>query len=376
MNITWKNCFRIGISALLLFLCIHYCDSVVSLIALLFNSAMPVIIGLIIAYLLNILMNFYERHYFIKFSDRKIVQKTCRPVCMLAAMLTFCGIIALIIRLVIPELLSCVKFLILEIPPAIEKLLRSEWVSRILPEDILSILSGINWKEYISKIVEFLTSGIGSAVSTIITAVSSIFSGIVTAFIGIIFAVYLMLGKEKLCRQCKRLMRNYLRPAWIDKIMYGLHLLNNCFHRYIVGQCTEAVILGVLCIIGMLFLKIPYAVMIGTLIGFTALIPVAGAYIGAVIGAIMILTVSPIKAVVFIIFLVILQQLEGNLIYPQVVGDSIGLPAIWVLAAVTIGGGLMGITGMLIGVPITAAIYRLLRENMTKRENEVKLSER
>ena len=144
-------------------------------------------------------------------------------------------------------------------------------------------------------------------------------------------------------------------PSWDD-----------CFHRYIVGQCTEAVILGVLCTVGMLIFRFPYAPMIGALIGFTALIPVAGAYIGAAVGAIMILTVSPLKALLFLVFIVVLQQLEGNLIYPKVVGKSIGLPAIWVLAAITVGGSLMGIAGMLISVPITAALYRLLKEDMRR----------
>ena len=147
--------------------------------------------------------------------------------------------------------------------------------------------------------------------------------------------------------------------------MYSVSVLNDSFRRFIVGQCTEAVILGMLCMLGMFALQIPYAIMIGTLIGFTALIPVAGAYIGAAVGAIMILTESPIKALIFLIFLVILQNLEGNLIYPKVVGTSIGLPAIWVLAAVTIGGGVLGVAGMLIGVPLAAAIYRLICEDIS-----------
>ena len=144
-------------------------------------------------------------------------------------------------------------------------------------------------------------------------------------------------------------------------------MLNNSFHNYIVGQCTEAVILGILCTIGMLILRLPYASMIGALIAFTALIPVAGAYIGAGVGAFMILTVSPVKALVFLIFLVVLQQLEGNIIYPKVVGSSIGLPGIWVLAAVTVGGGILGIGGMLLGVPVTAALYQIIKDDIKER---------
>ena len=141
-------------------------------------------------------------------------------------------------------------------------------------------------------------------------------------------------------------------------------------HKFIVGQCAEALILGGLCMVGMTVFRFPYAMMIGTLIGFTALIPIAGAYIGAGVGAVMILTQSPVKALLFLVFIVVLQQLEGNLIYPKVVGNSIGLPALWVLAAITVGGSLIGITGMLLGVPLAAALYRLLREDLQHREKQ------
>ena len=149
-----------------------------------------------------------------------------------------------------------------------------------------------------------------------------------------------------------------------------IHILDDCFHRYIVGQCTEAVILGALGSAGMVILRLPYALMVGALVAFTALIPVAGAYIGAAVGAIMILTVDPVKALIFLVFLVILQQLEGNLIYPKVVGSSMGLPGIWVLAAVTVGGGLAGILGMLLGVPLAAVVYRIIRDDVRKHESK------
>ncbi len=368
MNIEWKSCFRIGVSALLLFLCIHYCDLVIAFGGRVIGAATPVFVGLVIAYILNILMSFYEKHYFVKLNHKSIVQKSRRGVCMVLAILTLFGIVALMIRLVIPELVSCVKFLVAEIPPAIEEFLASDLVAEVLPADILSELSGIDWNNYISTAVQFITSGIGSTMTTIFTAVSSVFSTIVTAFISFVFSIYLLLGKEQLQSQCKRLMRNYLRTKWVDKIMYLLSVFNDCFHQYIVGQCTEAVILGLLCMAGMFLLGIPYAAMIGTLIGFTALIPVAGAYIGAGVGVVMIMTISPIEAIVFLVFIVILQQIEGNLIYPKVVGNSIGLPGLWVLATITIGGSLMGITGMLIAVPIAAAIYRLIRDDMERRE--------
>lgn len=368
MNVSWRSCFRIGVSLFLLFLCIHYCDGAIVLILQILSAAAPVFVGFIIAYILNILMSFYERHYFTRFAKKKLVQKSKRGVCMVLAMLTLVGIVTLIVSLVIPELVSCVKFLIAEIPPAIEELLDNEFVVEVLPATVLAELSQIDWRSSISTIIQVVTSGLGSTVSTIYSAVSSVFSAIVTFFISLIFAIYLLLGKEQLQEQSQRLMCNYMRPKWVEKIRYLLNIVNDSFHRYIVGQCTEAVILGLLCMIGMFILGLPYAVMIGTLIGFTALIPVAGAYIGAGVGALMIFTVSPVEALIFLIFILVIQQVEGNLIYPKVVGNSIGLPAIWVLATVTIGGSLMGISGMLIGVPVAAALYRLIREDVARRE--------
>lgn len=183
----------------------------------------------------------------------------------------------------------------------------------------------------------------------------------------IIFSLYLLTGKDRLVPQVKKVAKTYLKEPIYHKVNYVIHTLHECFRSFIVGQCVEAVILGSLCAIGMTILRLPYSGMTGALIGFTALIPIAGAYIGGGIGFLMIATVSPMKAIVFVIFLVILQQLEGQFIYPRVVGASIGLPGIWVLAAVTIGGSVLGIGGMLLFVPLTATVYKLLRNDVKKR---------
>lgn len=366
--ISWKNCFRVGITALLLFFCVYYYKMVASAISLVFGALSPFFIGLIIAYLLNILMNFYERHYFKKKADKKLVAKTRRPVCMIAALLSFCSIIAAVIWLVIPELVSCVKFIVSEIPPAINKFLNNDWVSRNISPEVLDALSKIDWQNYLTKAVSVLQSGFTSVFDAVVVAVTSVVSGVVTAFLSFVFAIYILIFKERLMGGIKRVMNAYVKNNTAKKIMHFFDVCNKSFHNYIVGQCTEAVILGLLCIIGMTVLRIPYAIMIGTLVGFTALIPIAGAYIGAVVGAFMILTVSPVKALIFVVFLVVLQQLEGNLIYPKVVGDSIGLPSIFVLLAVTIGGGVAGIGGMLLGVPLIAAVYKLFKEQLSYRE--------
>ena len=189
-----------------------------------------------------------------------------------------------------------------------------------------------------------------------------------TGLLALIFSIYLLLERETLGGQFGKLLRRFLPTKWQGRVSYVLHTLDDCFHRYIVGQCLEAFIIGVLCALGMMLLRLPYATMIGALVGFTALIPVAGAYIGAAVGAFMILTVDPFQALIFLVFLVILQQLEGNLIYPKVVGSSLGLPGIWVLAAVVIGGGVLGVLGMLLGVPVAAAAYTLIKNDVAKKD--------
>lgn len=372
MKVTWNDCIKVIISILILYLCIFYWENVAHLLSVLLSASLPIIFGLIIAYVLNILMSFYENHYFNKYKNHKLVKKTRRGVCLIAAILTLIGIVTMVVWIVIPELISAIQFLISEIPPIIEKILSSEFVVNTLPEDILSQFSNVNWDEMISKGTQYLTSGIGNALSTVVDTVSSVTSKLVTSVISTIFAIYFLLSKEQLQRQSKKVLHLYLPNTLEHQVLHVLAVLNDCFHRYVVGQCVEAVILGLLCCLGMLVFGFPYAIMVGTLIGFTALIPVAGAYIGAIVGAIMILTVSPIKALLFLLFIVILQQVEGNLIYPKVVGKSVGLPAVWVLAGVTIGGGLFGIVGMLIGVPLTAAIYRLISEDVKKRRLELK----
>ncbi len=360
-----KSLLKVGIAIFLLYLCIHYWTGISGFLLTIVGAAFPLTIGCVIAYLINILMSWFERHYFPN-SIRPAVIKSRRIVCLITAILSMLAIVALIVWLVLPQLIDCIMLIINILPGTIEKLLAQIEKLNILPEDIFNFLEGIDWKSQIGKILEGVTNGVGSVMETVFKAVSSVFSGVVTALLAIIFALYLLLGRDRLAGQFRRLMHRYLRPRWFDKVMYFLGILNDSFHKFIVGQCIEAVVLGLLCTIGMSIFRFPYATMIGALVAFTALIPVAGAYIGAGVGAFMILTVSPMQALLFLVFIVVLQQLEGNIIYPRVVGSSIGLPGIWVLAAVTIGGGIMGVVGMLLGVPLVAALYRILREDLQK----------
>ena len=363
MEIRKKTCLRLGVTAFLLFLAIHYWKSVAGLLGLLLGACVPLVLGGVIAYVINVLMDFYERHYF-PGKKAGMAAKSRRPVCMLAAVLTVLLLLFLVVRLVLPEFLSCVNALVRQAPQAVNQLLKHPTVQKLIPPDIEQKLSNLNWNSLLNQVKGVLASGFTGAAN----AVSSIFSGAVTALFALIFAVYLLLGKDKLGGQCKRAMACYLPESVLRRVERVLALLNQSFRSYVVGQCTEAVILGCLCIGGMLLFRFPYATMIGTLVGVTALIPVAGAYIGAGVGAFMILSVSPEKAIWFLVFIVVLQQLEGNLIYPRVVGSSIGLPGIFVLAAVTVGGAMFGVLGMLAGVPLVAAAYQAIREDVARRE--------
>ena len=367
MKLRWRDCFKVGVSVFVLYLAVHYWQTAANLVSTLVGASLPLIIGGVVAYLVNILMANYEGRWKVNPKKPDSV-KLRRPVCMLLAFLTLIAIVALVCGLIIPQLVDCVGLIIAELPSVIADALDLAEQWKLFSPEVLASLESIDWNAQIGKLVGVVTSGIGDVVSLVVSAVSSVFSFLVTTLLSLIFSIYLLSGKEELASQVDRLAKRYMGNRLYGKLVYFLHTLDDCFHRYIVGQCLEALILGGLCVIGMWILRMPYAFMVGALVAFTALIPVAGAYIGAGVGAFMILTVDPVKALIFLIFIVVLQQLEGNLIYPKVVGSSMGLPGIWVLAAVTIGGSLAGIVGMLLGVPLAAAAYRIIRDDVKKHE--------
>lgn len=365
VNIKWKTCFKIGVSAFILFLCIYYWQTAVNYLLVIAGSLISLLIGGVIAYIVNILMSFLESHYFAD-SNKKYVIKSRRPVCMIVSFLIVLLIVVLVIALVVPELIKSISMIINRLPVAFRNLSENELVTKYLPV-ISEYISNINWNEIVNRAQRFFTDNFGGMAGNLISTVSTVFSSVLNFVLGLIFSIYLLLSKDRLCAQAKEIMEHYVKKSWNEKIQYVLTILNRNFHRFIVGQCTEAVILGVLCAVGMVIFRFPYAIMIGVLVGFTALIPVVGAYVGAAAGIFMMLTISPMKALMFVIFIVVLQQLEGNLIYPRVVGNSLGLPALWVLVAVTVGGGIGGVIGMLVAVPIVSSIYQLVQNDVRKR---------
>ncbi len=366
---SWKTCLRIGVSAFGLFLCIRYWDVMVNFLLLAFRAATPILVGCAIAFILNIPMRFFERHFFPN-SKKPWIRPVRRGVCLLLAFLCVGIILTALALLVIPELVDCAELLAATVPGTLQSISSTVANSDLASPELAQWLNGLNWQELIERVGGVLLSGFGSVAGIAAEVIGSVISVTFNAIMALIFAAYVLAGKESLGRQAKTLARKYLKKSWREKLVHVLLVVEDCFHDYIVGKGADAVVLGVMCSVGMLIFGFPFAAVVGTVVGFTALIPVIGGYIGGFIGFLLILTVSPLRAALFLLYLVILQQVEGNLIYPKIIGKTLGLPGIWVLAAVIIGGGTMGVTGMLLGVPIAAALYRLLREDVQRRPNK------
>lgn len=360
----------IALLAVLSCLGVKYSEHIFGMAGMLITTVKPLIIGFVLAYVLDILMKKLERIYFPKRTEIWVT-KTRRPVCVFGSIFIVFFAVIVIILLVVPALGESIQVLTSGIPKAFDRFL--VWISGVAGEagfeevqEYVSALK-IDWESLYEKLVGFLSKGVGGLFNSAFSVANVMISFIFTGVVALIFAIYMLFQKENLRRQLKNMARVYLPASWNERIMEFMSLAHDTFTSFISGQIMEAVILGTLCATGMFILRLPYALLTGVIVGVSALIPVMGAYIGACLGAFMIVTVSPFKALVFLIYLVILQQIEGNLIYPKVVGGSIGLPGIWVLASVTVGGGLFGVPGMLLGVPLSATVYKWIRKDVQTR---------
>ena len=341
------------------------------LLSIFLGALKPLMIGFFIAYIFNIVMKFFEKHYLPKTSSPFII-KTRRPTCLVLSFAIAIAVIILIMYIVVPEIIKAFGVLYDEIPPAFTN--AKDYVIGKLNEypDIQKKIENLefDWANIAGKLSKVLTSGVAGILSSAWGIIGGVTSAITNLVLGIIFAIYMLLRKDKLIRDINRLRRLWFSDTVNKKASHFMQTANETFQSFFVGQFIEAIILGTLCFIGMKLLKLPYAAMSGTLVGVTAFIPIVGAFIGAGISAFIILTENPMQALVFLIFLIILQQLEGNIIYPKVVGGTVGLPSIWTLAAVTIGGGLFSILGMLLGVPLAGTLYKLSFEKLESAEAE------
>ncbi|MGE9940602.1 AI-2E family transporter [Bariatricus sp. SGI.161] len=354
------------IFAAIIMACFWKYDVVISVLAFIFHVIFPFVLGGAIAFVLNVPMNFIQRHLFPedKIEKRKVIKKLARPLSMLIVLFCVIGIIVLVMFVLIPQLGNTFASLGNSIQAFIPKI--QKWAETLF-HDNKEIMNWVNhlefdWNKIMNAGINFLKNGAGSVLDSTIMAAKSIVSGIATFFIAFVFAIYILLQKEKLSIQAKKVLFAFVRKGRAEATLEVLSLTYNTFSSFLTGQCVEAIILGCMFVITMSILRLPYALLVGIVIAFTALIPIFGAFIGCIVGAFLIFMVDPIKALIFIVLFLILQQIEGNLIYPHVVGSSVGLPSIWVLAAVSIGGSFMGVVGMLIFIPIVSVVYALFRE--------------
>lgn len=372
-NINSKYIFKIIFFTIFLFWISNNFLVILKILRKLFDIFLPFILGGCLAFIINIPMAAIEKRMLNPRKNKKSKntkqpnKKLARFFAMIFSLIFITAVLLAIIKLIVPELINVVQLLIEKVPYLAQK-------AEIFIEnnsDMGTLLKDISLKlqeneiSFEEEVLKFVSNILNSSISLVSYAISFITNFVIS----IIFAAYILMSKEKLATQFDKLFKAYLNSKWYQRIIKLLRVSRKTFSTFISVQCFEATILGILCIIGMLLFKIPYAITVGVFIGVTALIPVIGAFLGIFVGALLILAVEPFKVIPFIILVLFLQQIEGNFIYPKIVGDAIGLPGIWVLAAVSIGGSLLGILGMLIGVPIASIIYTLVKEDVNKRLN-------
>lgn len=360
----------LGFAALLVLILMKF-DQVWGAVSTVAGTVAPVFYGIAIAYILNVFVHFFEDVAFRPFRDSKSKAwaKVRRPLSVALAYLVVALVIVFIAAFIIPGMVESLSVLADTVQQNAPVYFNNAmaWLNNFAQENDLTFieefLAGFNWSTLLSSLTEVLRDFLSSLVGVTFNVASGVFA----AVMGFIFSVYMLMGKEKLLRGVKSSLLAFLPKAVARKVGQVATLTNKVFFNFIRGQLLECVILGSLCYVGMSILRLDYALLISSVVALGALIPILGAYIGAAVGVIILLLVHPLDAVIFLVFLLILQQVEGNLIYPRVVGSSIGLPPLWTLFAVVFWGGVLGIPGILFGTPATAVLYRLFRSSVRAR---------
>ena len=347
---------------------LHNITLVGSALSGLFGLLSPFILGLCIAFVLNLILNplenLWARLWERKKKKSRLSARLKRPICIILSVFLFLGAISAIFFVLIPQLETTFTSIYSMLPRAMENL-ESWWISAVDFLDNYNIVLPVlepDTEKLLKTVSDFFTKNSSSLFNTTMGITMSIASVLMNVVLAIVFSIYVLAQKETLSSNAKKLLYVVLKKEYADHVLRLLSLADSTFSKFVSGQVTEALILGTLCFIGMSILRLPYALVTSVVISFTALIPVFGAWIGAIVGAFLIVVDEPVKALWFLIFLVLLQQLETNLIYPKVVGSSVGLPGLWVLVAVTAGGSAFGVLGMLFAVPAFSVIYTLVRE--------------
>lgn len=366
MKFEKKQVYYVVIAFTLCFAIQAYWSSGAQLLNTFYTASFPFLMGAGLAYIINIVMSAYEKLYVRLFKNTWLI-KLKRSISMILAYLTFTVIIIWIFSIVLPDLIKSLSFLMTIDTKQITKLINELGDNKLVAQALEYLGAGNDLATTIQKYSQQVLKQVLTVLTSLLTSVTTLASTILNLFISLLFSIYVLASKEKLGRQFNLLIDTYL-GKFAKTVHYVIGILHQRFHGFFVGQTMEAIILGTLTATGMFIFKLPYAATIGVLVAFTALIPVVGAYIGLCIGFILIATQSITKAIFFVIYLIILQQFEGNLIYPRVVGNSSGLPGMWVLLAITVGGSLWGVLGMLIAVPLSASIYQIIKDHVHKRQ--------
>lgn len=355
-----RSILGIAFACILFYLGLKHIGLVAETAGKIFDLIFPFILGAGIAFVINVPMSKIEKWLF---SGTNKLKKQRRAISFIVTLALVIGVMIIAMYIVIPQLAETLMIIGRQLPDAFYA--AQEWIlSRMSYWEALQDLSeklAVNWSTIINKVSVLLQQAATTMVNSGIGAVTNIIGAVVSFFIGFVFSIYVLMAKEKLAGQVKQILYALFKERTADRILYVCSLSSRIFSRFISGQCLEACILGLMFFLAMTIFRMPYAMLISVLIAFTALIPIVGAFFGCVIGILLILMVSPLKAVIFLIMFLVLQQIEGNLIYPHVVGNSVGLPSIWVLAAITIGGSLMGVLGMVLFIPICSVVYSLFR---------------
>ena len=380
-NENMKKIRHLIVFTALIILCFWKYTIVFQAVKFVIGVVFPFILGGAIAFVFNVPMHFIENRLIQeKWKEKyKIVRKTARPVSLVLTIIFVIGIVGGVLFGVLPQLTGTIAKLGYSIQTFIPKV--QEWANDWFHnnKEVMAYVNQLefNWDKVIEVAVDWVSNGAGNIVESGVTAAVNIVSGFATFFIAFVFACYILLQKEKLGVQAKKVLFAFVQKGRAEAAIEVCSLTYRTFSNFLTGQCMEAVILGTMFVIAMSIFKMPYAWLIGILIAFTALIPIFGAFIGCAVGTFLIFMIHPIQALWFIVLFLVLQQIEGNLIYPHVVGNSVGLPSIWVLAAVSIGGSLMGVVGMLIFIPIVSALYALFREivYLKLKKNNIKIKD-
>lgn len=360
-----KNLMILIVFAVLVLVGVQRIENLAAGFVFLMRIVFPFILGGAMAFILNIPMHFLEGRVFAKVKKKKLV----RPVSLVLSILFVVAILQIVLVVVIPEIAATFAGISKNIEAFLPKL--EQWLTEAFPdsEQLEMWIESLefNWDKILQSAVNFLKNGAGNVLSSTVTVAKTVINSLMNFFVGFVFACYILLQKEKLSVQVKKVLYAFLPRHAVEKTLQVAALSYKTFSSFVTGQCLEAVILGTMFFVSMSILRFPYALLVGVLIAFTALIPIFGAFIGCVLGTFLILVSNPVQAIGFVILFFVLQQVEGNLIYPHVVGGSVGLPSIWVLVAVTVGGSLMGVVGMLIFIPLSSVLYALFKGWVHKR---------